>query len=85
MAKEQIDLIKTISQRISSIKVAVDQLNSEKDKSHAIEDSQKRAEAYSNKVKPLFDVIRHDVDELEMLVDDEIWPLTKYRELLFTK
>lgn len=85
LAKEQIDLIKTISQRISSIKVAVDQLNTEKDKSHAIEDSQKRAEAYSNNVKPLFDVIRHDVDELEMLVDDEIWPLTKYRELLFTK
>ncbi|MBA5629468.1 glutamine synthetase III family protein [Moheibacter lacus] len=85
ISKEQVDLIKMISEKISKIKVGVDQLLSEMEKSHAIEDSQKRAEAFANKVKPFFDSIREDVDDLEMLVDDEIWPLTKYRELLFTK
>ena len=41
--------------------------------------------AKSNKVKPFFDEIRYHCDKLELMVDDEIWPLTKYRELLFTK
>lgn len=85
LAKEQIDLIKSISEKISTIKVSVDKLLEEKEKSHKIEDSQKRAEAYCTKVKAMFDVIRDEVDELEMMVDDDIWPLTKYRELLFTK
>ena len=48
-------------------------------------DAEKRAEAYCNKVKPYFDIIRYHCDKLELLVDDELWPLTKYRELLFTK
>ncbi len=85
ISKEQVDLIKMISENISKIKVGVDQLIKEKDKSHEISDSQKRAKAFANKVKPYFESIRNDVDELEMMVDDEIWPLTKYRELLFTK
>lgn len=45
----------------------------------------KKADAYCFKVKPFFDEIRYHSDKLELLVDDEIWPLTKYRELLFTK
>ena len=85
MAKEQIDLIKTISGKIATIKSNVDKLLAEKNKSNAIEDSHKRAEAYCNKVKPFFELIRSAVDDLEMMVDDEIWPLTKYRELLFMK
>src|SRR5690606_430287 len=85
LAKEQIDLIKTISRKISTIKSSVDKLLADKDKSHALGDSHQRAEAYSKNVKPLFDEIRSAVDGLEMMVDDEIWPLTKYRELLFTK
>lgn len=85
LAKEQIDIIKTISEKISIIKTSVDKLLAEKSKSHHIEDSHQRAEAFCNKVKPLFEGIRDAVDDLEMMVDDEIWPLTKYRELLFTK
>lgn len=85
LAKEQIDIIQSISQKISTIKSSVDKLLNEKDKSHAMTDSHKRAEAYCNNVKPLFDEIRSAVDDLEMMVDDEIWPITKYRELLFTK
>lgn len=85
ISKEQVDLIKMISDKISKIKVGVDKLLVEKEKSHHISDSQKRAEAFAEKVKPYFESIREDVDDLEMMVDDEIWPLTKYRELLFTK
>jgi len=43
------------------------------------------AEAYCNKVKPYFEEIRNHCDKLELLIDDEIWTLTKYRELLLTK
>lgn len=85
VAKEQIDITKTISKKIASIKVLVDRLLVEKEKAHLIPNSHQRATAYAEKVKPYFDLIRNDVDELEMTVDDEIWPLTKYRELLFTK
>ena len=46
---------------------------------------QKNADAYCNKVKPYLEDIRYHVDKLELLVDDNLWPLTKYRELLFTK
>lgn len=85
LAKEQMDLIKRISDRISGIKVNVDLLLSQMDKSKAIENPQEKAESYASNVKPYFDIIRDLVDDLEMMVDDELWPLTKYRELLFTK
>lgn len=85
LAKEQLSLIKDISENISTIKVEVDKLLTEKEKAKATADSQKQAEAYCQKVKPLFDTIREAADTLEMLVDDELWPLTKYRELLFTR
>ena len=44
----------------------------------------KKAKAYCELVKPYFEEIRYECDKLEMTVDDEQWPLTKYRELLFT-
>ena len=44
-----------------------------------------RAEAYTQTVLPYLDKIRYHIDKLELLVDDEIWPLPKYRELLFFK
>ena len=45
----------------------------------------KKAFAYCDDVKPHFEEIRYHCDKLELLIDDEIWPLTKYRELLFTR
>ncbi|MFA5620150.1 MAG: glutamine synthetase III [Weeksellaceae bacterium] len=83
LAKEQLDLIKTISEIITRIKVYVDKLLLEMDKTTDIQSVQEKAEAFAFKVKPIFDEIREEVDELEMMVDDEIWPLTKYREFLF--
>jgi glutamine synthetase len=50
-----------------------------------IEDAEKKALAYCDKVKSLFDEIRYHADKLELLVEDELWPLPKFRELLFTR
>lgn len=85
LAGEQLNLITQISENISVIKVNVDKLLEEKKTAKAIGNHQKQAKAYCTKVKPLFEVIRNASDALEMMVDDELWPLTKYRELLFTR
>ncbi|MNE54450.1 hypothetical protein D3C80_1492280 [compost metagenome] len=60
-------------------------MTNERKKANQLTDAQKMAEAYCNNVKPYFDEIRNHCDKLELLVDDESWTLTKYRELLFTK
>ncbi|WP_312323802.1 glutamine synthetase III [Soonwooa sp.] len=85
LGKEQISLITQISENVSKIKLGVDELLKEKETAKNTKDSHKQADAYCNKVKPLFDVIRDGSDALEMMVDDELWPMTKYRELLFTR
>lgn len=84
-ASEQLDIIKDISKRIHEIKSNVDQMIDERKKANKIDHADKRADAYCNKVKPFFEVIRYHCDKLELTVDDELWPLTKYRELLFTR
>ena len=71
IAKEQIRLI--------------EEMTNARKKANALSDAQEMADAYCNKVKPYFEVIREHCDKLELLVDDEIWTITKYRELLFTK
>ncbi len=48
-------------------------------------DVEEKAFAYCYQVKPYFEKIRYHVDKLELLVDDELWPLPKYRELLFIR
>ena len=85
LAKEQLSLIADISENVSVIKLGVDELLAAKEKAKNTIGSQKQAEEYCNKVKPLFDNIRAGADALEMMVDDELWPLTKYREMLFTR
>ncbi|MPS74688.1 MAG: glutamine synthetase type III [Chryseobacterium sp.] len=85
LAKEQLSLISDISGNVSQIKVGVDNLLSAKEKAKNTAGSQKQAEEYCNKVIPLFENIREASDALEMMVDDELWPMTKYRELLFTR
>ena len=85
LAKEQLSLISDISGNVSIIKLGVDALLTAKESAKNTSGSQKQAEEYCNKVKPLFDNIRDASDALEMMVDDELWPMTKYRELLFTR
>ena len=85
LAKEQMSMIAEISGHVSIIKVEVENLLKQIADAKTAENSQLMAETFCNKVKPLFDKIRDSSDELEMLVDDELWPMTKYRELLFTR
>ncbi|WOD44328.1 glutamine synthetase III [Hwangdonia lutea] len=85
VSKEQLNLIEQISNHIENINANVTKMINERKKANAIEDVEKKAQAYCFKVKPLFEDIRYHCDKLELLVDDEIWPLTKYRELLFTR
>lgn len=84
LAKEQMDLIRSISANVHQIKVGVEELIEAKEKAMKLH-GHKQAETYCNDVKPRFDKIREAADELEMMVDDELWPMTKYRELLFTR
>ena len=84
IAKEQIDLIMIISNHITQINALVIEMEAEKVNANKF-DSLKAATYYSKKVKPFFEEIRYHCDQLETMVDDNLWPLTKYRELLFTK
>ncbi len=79
------EVIITISDHISAIKKLVNEMIEERKKANKITDLGKRALAYENKVKPFLDEIRDHIDRLELIVDNEIWPLPKYRELLFTR
>ncbi|MBA6152969.1 glutamine synthetase III family protein [Gelidibacter maritimus] len=83
-AQEQLNLIEDISEHISSINSDVTRMTDERRTANLVEDFEIRASDYCFKVKPLFDSIRYHCDKLELLVDDELWPMTKYRELLFT-
>lgn len=85
LAKEQMELITDISKNVSQIKIGVDELLKAKANAQKINNHQKQAEAYCEEVKPKFEKIREASDALEMMVDDELWPMTKYRELLFTR
>ncbi|GGD25669.1 glutamine synthetase III family protein [Flavobacterium orientale] len=85
IAKEQISLIKEISEHIEGINLKVGKMTEERKKANTLTNAEKMAAAYCDKVKPFFEEIRYHSDKLELLVDDEIWTLTKYRELLFTK
>ena len=76
-------MITEISKRFTSIKKNVEDMIEERRKANLIEDMEKRAIAYCDKVKPYFDEIKYDADKLEMLVADEYWPLPKLREMLF--
>ena len=79
----QRELIKEISNRFTSIKKNVEDMIEERKKANLLEDVEKKAIAYCDKVKPYFDKIKYDADKLELLIADEYWPLPKLREMLF--
>ncbi|MCW2119258.1 glutamine synthetase III [Flavobacterium sp. 7A] len=85
IAKEQIRLIRNISKHIEGINSKVVEMTNERKKANVMTDAQQMAEAYCNNVKPYFEIIREHCDKLELLVDNELWTLAKYRELLLTK
>ena len=85
LSRGQLNSIKEISNHISAIKEGVEQMTEARKKANSISDIYEQAMAYKDLVLVHFNTIRKHVDKLEMLVDDEIWPLPKYRELLFLK
>jgi glutamine synthetase len=85
LSKNQLNAIKYISDHISSIKEQVEAMIDARKKANIIEDQYEKAVAYRDTVMVYFDGIRYHVDKLEFLVDDELWPLPKYRELLFMR
>jgi glutamine synthetase len=81
----QLELITEISEHIDAVRRLVHGLIEARKKANVIEDFKKKAIEYCDHVKPYFEKIRLHVDKLEILIDDELWPLPKYRELLFIR
>jgi glutamine synthetase len=79
----EIETLKQISLNISNISRDVDALVEARKKANRVENIAQRAKMYSHEVKDMMDKVRESADSLEMLIDDELWPLPKYRELLF--
>ncbi len=85
LAAARIDLIREIGLHISAIKAKRKEMIEARKKVNVIEDVIEKAYAYEIEVKPFLDDIRYHIDHLELIVDDEKWPLPKYRELLFVR
>ncbi len=81
----QLALIEEISERITAIKTMVDEMIEARKRANRIADAREKAIAYCDQVKPYLAKIRYQSDKLELVVDDELWPLPKMRELLFTR
>ena len=79
----EVETLKKISTYINNVSEYVDQLVEVRKKANRITDISERAKVYSKDVKDMMDKVRIGADNLEMLIDDEMWPLPKYRELLF--
>lgn len=75
--------LKKISSYINDISRDVEELVESRKRANRIADIAQRAKVYSKEVKAYMDKVRYSADHLEMIVDDEMWPLPKYRELLF--
>lgn len=81
----QIELLKRISVHMNKMKDSCDLMLAARKKANNIEDMEKKAVAYCDTVKIYFDEIRYHADKLEILIDDKVWPLPKFSEMLFTR
>ena len=79
------ELVKEIQFRILEIKQLVREMTEARRISNRLTSQVEKAYSYEEKVRPYMEQIREHIDHLELEIDDEIWPLPKYRELLFTK
>jgi glutamine synthetase len=84
-AEIQLNLIHEISERVNIIKKAADEMREERKKANNLDSEKKKAHVYCDKVKSYFEVIRYQVDKLEYIIDDKVWPLPKYREMLYLR
>lgn len=84
-AKAQMELIEEISLHLNGLKSKCDAMLEARKKANDLDDLEAKAIAYCDKVKVHFEEIRYHADKLELLVDDELWPMPKFREMLFTR
>ena len=85
LSEGQLSLIEQIAEHIEAIKKVTDKMTDARKSANQLKDMNKKAFAYCDNVKPYFDQIRMHSDKLERIMDNDLWPLTKYRELLFQK
>ncbi len=85
IVEHDLDTIEKISRHMSVIKSKVDEMVQARKDANAIADERSKALAYHDTVVPPMEVIRYHIDKLELMVDNEMWPLPKYRELLFIR
>jgi glutamine synthetase len=85
LAEGRLELIREIGGHVSSIKAKVKEMIEARKVANVVESEKEKAYAYEGSVKPYLEDIRYHIDKLELIVDNELWPLPKYRELLFTR
>ncbi|MBO4984475.1 MAG: glutamine synthetase III [Bacteroides sp.] len=85
LSADRKELVRDISKRVTAIKMLVREMTEARKVANHMPHYKDKAFAYQENVRPYLDSIREHIDKLEMEIDDEIWPLPKYRELLFTK
>jgi glutamine synthetase len=85
LSQTNLSIIREISERVTSIKTLVDELVENRKIANRLTDEREKAISYHDKIASNLDVIRYEIDKLELMIDDEMWPLPKYRELLFIR
>jgi glutamine synthetase len=85
LAGARLDLIREIGGHISAIKAKRKEMIEARKRANVIEEVIEKAKAYDETVRPYLADIRYHIDKLELIVDNELWPLPKYRELLFVR
>lgn len=85
LSSSQQEILTEISEHLNEVRTNAKKMLEERKKANKLDSSEKKAKAYCEKVKPYFNVIKYHSDKLELLIDDELWPLPKLRELLFTR
>ncbi len=85
LAQLDLDTIERMSAHMATIMEEVKKMVNARKSANRIDDEREKAIAYHDTVVPCMDVIRYHIDKLELMIDDEMWPLPKYRELLFIR
>lgn len=85
MAEEPRRLVRKIASHICAVTKMVDEMVEARKRANHLADMRERAIAYHDTVAPYLDAIRCHIDDLELMVDNQMWPLPKYRELLFIR
>lgn len=85
LTRNQMETITEISEHVDKIKTYMNLMIDARKEANLIQDPEEKALAYCDNILPYFDKIRYHTDKLELLIDDDLWPLPKYRELLFTR